>query len=149
MLSEYAKIQPEVQKEIKTQLDKFFQEKQKEQQFQISKIQNHTHNGTDTQKIEPSAITSFIPVTGVTNGVFAKNNLGNQSVNVQGRITYSPIGVYVPQLPIIYGFGVGVDSQFNGGNAPEGTMVFFNNGSTVNQLWVMADGTWRGADFPL
>ena len=151
MIEDYSKIQVAVQKEIETALEEFSSKLQKDQQYRLSKIQNHVHSGTDAPKIPGSSITSYIAMTGTSNGVVSSSNLAGQSINAQGSILVPPIPgtIYVAQLPIIYGAGVGVASQFNGGFAQEGTMLFFNNGSTVNQLWVMADGTWRGVDFPL
>lgn len=151
MLEDYAKIQPEVQKEIQVQLEKFFAKKQKEQQFELSKIQNHLHSGTDAPKIPPSSVSSFIPVTSTPGGVFAGNILGGQAILANGQQFDPPIpqAIYLPPVPIIAGHGVGVDSQFNGGTALDGTMVYFNNLSAVNQLWIMVDGTWHGVDFPL
>lgn len=52
MLQDYAKIQPEVQKEIQTALGRFESTIQKEQQFRISRIQNHRHTGVDAGKVE-------------------------------------------------------------------------------------------------
>lgn len=54
MIEDYAKIQPEVQKEIQTQLEGFLKDTQKDQQYNLSKIQSHTHNGMDSSPIDPN-----------------------------------------------------------------------------------------------
>lgn len=52
MLEDYEKIQPEVQKEIQDSLDKFSNERQKDQQYSLSQIQSHAHTGTDSLQVD-------------------------------------------------------------------------------------------------
>ena len=103
MLEDYQKIQPEVQKEIQTQLEKFFAQKQKDQQFEISKIQNHVHSGTDSPKIPMSSITSFIPVSEAEEGSAFNYAISiGQGVNVNE--TFETPGLL--PIPLITGGGL-------------------------------------------
>ena len=56
MLDSYSKIQPAVRKEIETSLDNYFKNKQKEQQYQLSRIQSHAHTGKDSLPVNFSSI---------------------------------------------------------------------------------------------
>ena len=121
-----------------------------QKQYSISRIPSHEHNGTDTIKIPLSSIkeSAQIPATG--GSVFDPTILAGQYINnepTSGLPTYKTITV-VPQT-IIQGFGVGVASAFNGGNAPDGTMVVFANSTSFAQLYIMVNGTWRGVALDL
>lgn len=108
-------------------------------QFNVSPVPSHTHNGTDTVKIPPTSVTNFAPLSG-----FKSGTVGDTS----GVLSSDNIGVATPPYPIIYpvpvipGYGVGSFSQFNGGSAPFGAMVLFENeGIPLYQLWVrLVDG---------
>lgn len=120
-------------------------------QYGVASVPAHEHNGVDTNKISPSSITSFIPINGIDvagspakSGVFSTTNLASQLVNTPTAIVKNPATTYIPQIPIIYGHGVGVASQFNGGEALDGTMIFFDNGASISGLWVKAGGVWYG-----
>lgn len=154
MLEDYQKIQPEVQKEIADALEKFSAKLQEKQQYNLSKIQNHVHNGTDANKIPAASVASFIPIPSGPGGVFSSDFLGGtggQNVGVGDQQLSPPIpqAVYVPPVPIVEGHGVGIYSQFNGGAAKNGTMVVFNNLGVANQLWIFVDEGWIGVDLPL
>lgn len=45
-------------------------------------------------------------------------------------------------IPVVQGNGVGAQSSFNGGNAPNGTMVLFANGPTLSILYIRLNGEW-------
>lgn len=118
-------------------------------QFTLSKIPAHEHNGSDTVKVPVSSIKEAIPITGSAGGVFNSAILGNQTINrLYNSNTSNPSFVYSLPSNVIYGFGVGVDSAFNGGLAEEGTMIVFSNGA-LSTLWFMLDGTWRGVSLNL
>lgn len=118
-------------------------------QYNISKIPNHEHNGNDTPKLSIASMIESIPVTGTTGGVFDPAILDTQTVNHLPTSTNSdPSQVTTLSVPMIYGFGVGVHSAFNGGLAEEGTMIAFSNGA-FSTLWFMMDGTWRGVGLNL
>jgi hypothetical protein len=123
-----------------------FQSQLKQSQYQVTPVPVHIHNGTDTPRIPPSSVINFVslPSTVSTNGVLSPDNIG---------VAQPPFATIYP-LPIINGYGVGAFSQFNGGDAPYGSMVGFQNGSTVQQLWVMmtdnaGDPQWKGIDLTL
>ena len=124
----------------------------------------HSHNGTDNLNISTSDIEGFTPVpttgrylnrvTGINeNGVGV---LGNSTLNglVGGDNTHISqylLDARVMQypVPVIVGNGVGTQGSFNGGYAPEGTLVFFANGSTLSGLYIRFDGEWKGVNFNL
>ena len=134
---------------IKILIDQGIQAYMNNKQFNYSKIPNHEHNGVDTVKVPISSIKESIPITGSTGGVFNQAILGNQTINrIYNSNTSNPSSVYSLPSNVIYGFGVGVDSAFNGGLAEEGTMVVFSNGA-FSTLWFMLDGTWRGVSLDL
>jgi hypothetical protein len=134
---------------IKTLIDQGIQTYMNNKQFNLSKVPNHEHNGTDTVKVPVSSIKEAIPITGSAGGVFNSAILGDQTINrLYNSNTSNPSFVYSLPSNIIYGFGVGVDSAFNGGLAEEGTMIVFSNGA-LSTLWFMLDGTWRGVSLNL
>lgn len=118
-------------------------------QFDLSKILNHLHNGKDSNKLPISSISPSIPITGTKGGVFDPAILDTQKINNQ-YITniVNPNTVFTLPVNVIYGFGVGIYSAFNGGTAEPGTMVFFENAG-VSSLWVNTLNGWRGVTFPL
>ena len=52
MLEDYAKIQTEVQKEIKDTLDARLKDIQREQQYNLTQVQSHAHTGVDSLPIQ-------------------------------------------------------------------------------------------------
>lgn len=121
-------------------------------QFNISKISNHEHNGVDSNPIPVYSIIESLALPGSkTPDVFSSLNLNNQVV-VQGNSTKS-FGTqgtvkqgkfFTLPIPVIYGNGVGVNSAFNGGDAPVGTILFFDNGLTLSGFWVKTISGWYG-----
>ena len=128
----------------------------------------HTHNGTDNLNINPVDLVGWtpLPISPIKYLNPAQNNNGTisqpaiqefgfaSSQQLEGGsvlgsnqfITNTTIAQY--PIPIVNGFGVGVTGAFNGGYAPEGTLVFFNNAS-LSCLYIRVDGGWRGANFNL
>lgn len=118
-------------------------------QFNYSKIQNHEHNGSDTPKIPISSINESIPITGTVGGVFDSVILDTQKVNNEYTTDKkNPSTVYELPVNVIYGYGVGVHSGFNGGDALPGTMVFFDN-STNSRLWIKTVNGWYGIPYDI
>ena len=131
------KIQNLIQQEIKSYMDR--------NQYSVSKIPNHYHNGSDSPKISTSSIVESMNITGIKGGVFDPAVLDTQKINKEYTSSLSDPGtVSVLPMNIIYGYGVGVHSQFNGGDAPSGTMVFFENTLTNSGLWIKTDNGWYG-----
>jgi len=126
---------------------------QKGTQYNIPSVPTHSHNNIDSPSLPATSINGFAPLPATVGGVVSPGTLGNQGV-AQGAINvgygYLATGVQASflayPLTVIYGHGAGADSAFNGGDAPEGTVLFFNNGDNqaLNQLWVRAGGKWRG-----
>lgn len=117
----------------------------------VNQTPAHYHTPADSNTIPPTSVDGFVPLPASTGGVVNASTLGNQIVT-QGNstrgygkfTTVSQATFPVYPLVIVNGNGVGVDSEFNGGDAPEGTLVFFNNGTTISGLWVRSDGQWFG-----
>lgn len=131
-------------------------------QYEGFNTTDHSHDGVNTNQLGPEAISTVQTLSAVGDGnpnhagVVNPALLGNQTVS-QGSMAagYGNLVSYSNQnkhatfvtlpIPVITGAGVGTDSEFNGGKAPIGTLVFFNNGSTIAGLWVNIDGqTWMG-----
>lgn len=116
--------------------------------YGVSDTPLHKHNGIDSPHIPNASMNDFLTLPSNGNGVLAPANIGVPDGNNGQSVNNSEIGipptVIVPQVPIIYGHGSGVWSQFNGGDAPEGTMLFFNNGPTISGLWIKSGGDWFG-----
>lgn len=91
----------------------------------------------------------FANVSNGASGVLSANKTVGQSVNVNPSTNKSNSTPFVMPVPVIYG---GSTTTFQGGSAPNGTVVLFLNGITV-QLWVRAYDSvagapqWFGVDF--
>lgn len=143
-LEQYAEIQAMVQKEARDIAEQVYQEKAA--QFGVPKVAVHIHNGVDSPMIPGSNIVEVKPLNGIPEGVLNAANLNSQTYTFLGNINY-PV---VPAFPLveIQGYGVGVHSAFEGGDAPLGTMVLFTNGNTLSKLCIRSDASttgWFGA----
>ncbi len=122
-------------------------------QYSVPAVPDHHHNGSDASILDPLATKGFQLLPATSGGVVSPGVMGNQSItqgpNVAGFGYLAGIGTGFPfniyPVPIIYGNGVGVDSEFNGGDAPEGTVLFFENGPTISGMWVKTNSGWRGS----
>lgn len=136
-----AQIENLIQQGIQQGIEKYMSEKQ----YNISRIPNHTHTGTDVAKIPISSIEESITLIGIKGGVIDPAILNTQTLN---RKYTDPAGtaqkINVLPINIIYGNGVGIHSAFEGGEAESGTMIFFENGLTLSQLWIKTDNGWYG-----
>lgn len=120
-------------------------------QYNVGKVPTHMHNGVDSLKIPATSVEQFQLLPATDGGVANPTVLGNQVIT-QGSTergygnlaTVSQAVFPVFPIPIIYGNGVGVDSQFNGGDAPDGTVVFFDNGLTLSGLYIKTSNGWYG-----
>jgi len=128
----------------------------------------HEHNGTDNLNINPVNLVGFTPLptsdllylNQVQNEDGTITNPGVQEYGFASKITLQGGDSSTPSqfltdttisqypIPIVNGFGVGVQGAFNGGYAPEGTLVYFNN-ATLGGLYIRVDGAWRGVNFNL
>lgn len=148
-IDQYAKIKDMVVNESKQQATAVFNDLGT--QYNVGKVPTHMHNGVDSLKIPPTSVEVFQVLPGTTGGVVAPGTLGNQVVT-QGPTergygnfaTVSQAVFPVYPIPIIYGNGVGVDSLFNYGDAPDGTMIFFDNGLTLSGLYIKTANGWYG-----
>lgn len=105
-------------------------------QFSPVKIPLHTHNGIDNTRIPYKNLGIDIGASDPI-GVVAKNNAPTvppfQTFN--GNTNVFPVPI------VSHGNGGG----FNGGNAPDGTVLLEADGIAIgSNLWVMFQGTWYG-----
>ncbi len=99
----------------------------------------HTHNGSDTSKIRHADAADVNFIGDLPIGTFKVN--GGQTLG-GGTVSYP--------MPIIYGNGVGVYSQFDGGNAPVGTSLIFYNPAIATEYWVcVEENSWIGVSLNL
>lgn len=120
--------------------------------YGVADIPIHRHDGVDTPNIPPTSVTGFQNLPATSGGIASPGVLGDQGL-VQGSTNvgygYLATGTQAvfPVFPlvIVAGHGTGDDGSFNGGNAPVGSLIFFQNGTTLSGLWVKGfDGTWYG-----
>lgn len=122
---------------------------QKGTQYGNPQVPVHIHNGIDSPIVSAADIGGFLPLPATPGGVVSPGQLGNQVV-VQGNSsrsygnfsTVSQAVFPIYPIPLIYGSGVGPDSAFDGGTAPLGTVLFFENGLTLSGLWVKTPVGW-------
>lgn len=126
---------------------------QKGTMFGVANVPTHAHNGIDSTQLSAQAISDFVPldstgdgVSAQTSGILAVARAEGQRLNDQDAAFTPATGAYVKPIPIIYGHGVGVGSQFDGGLAPNGTLIIFSNQAIAQQLWWRAGDQWWGVD---
>lgn len=139
--------------------EQVFTEKLRATQYGFQSQPFHTHNGTDSPNLPFASISNTVPLPARGTGVISLTTLntqtftlGTEAVNGSGGLLNKPLKstVYVYPTPIIYGYGVGVHSAFEGGDAPFGTLLCFSNAGTMAQLFIKVDdgngtgGVWFG-----
>lgn len=152
------------EKKMRQIAEEVFNEKLNETQFGFTSIPYHVHNGTDSPVILPLSVTGFASLPANNpDGIVSPTTLDTQiftfnskTVNGSGGLDNKTraSAVYIYPTPIIYGYGVGTHSAFNGGDAPYGTLICFSNAGTTAQLFIKIDdgtstGIWRGVTLPL
>lgn len=151
--------------QVKKIAKQVFDEQLAQTQYGFSSIPFHIHNQTDSPILPPTSVGGFVPLpannpTGVVSPkVLNPSGPGTESQIVNHRATthaQQPPAVYVFPVPIIYGYGVGGYSAFNGGDAPIGSLVCFSNAGTTAQLFIKVQTgespdtfIWRGVTLPL
>ncbi len=148
-LEQYQQIQAMVQKEAREIATSVY--KELGSQYGVPSVPVHDHDGVDSLQIPTENIPAFLPLPSTTGGVISSAMLNTQTLN--NAVTSgqnNPANAFTFPLNIIYGYGVGVFSAFNGGDAPEGSVILFANGTTNGaQIFVRIQGGWRGVDLPL
>ena len=109
-------------------------EMQKNYQSGNPQVPPHAHDGVGNLKISQSNIKEFLSLGNLSNGVIAKNSVTgtNFTQDFQGNPN-----VYI--VPLIIG---GLHSSFNGGNAPDGTLLVDATGGAVH-LNVCIQNVWH------
>jgi len=125
------------------------------------RVDPHAHNGTDNLNINPVDLIGFTPIptapTEYINDFYgtyqypfaAKQQLVQASATKAAQIIANTTIAMYP-IPVIYGVddgGAPPQAEFNGGYAPEGSLVIFcalNNNTVKNLLYVRAGGRWLG-----
>ena len=105
-------------------------------------VPRHSHNGTDNIQIPPENLIGWSRIPFTQNG-FGGSLEPSSVTKAAQSFDNDKLAIY--PIPIIYsGSGVG----FNGGDAPNGTMIIFTEGSAVTTtLYVRVDGSWYGVNF--
>jgi len=122
-------------------------------------IPPHSHNGTDNLNIDPHDLVGFTNIPTSTQKYL--NNLtgqmeygfgspqqlvGGDSTHMSQYLNNVTTAQY--PIPIVVGNGAGPQGSFEGGYAPEGTLVLFA-GITNPILYIRWDGQWRGVALTL
>lgn len=144
-LEKYAEIQAMVQKEARDIAMQVY--KEQATKYGVASVAFHTHNNVDSPRLSSGSIQEMNVLPATTGGVANLDILDTQTINkVYAQGVLNPPTVYTYPAPIVFGHGVGTASQFNGGSAPNGTVLIFNNGlsQALNQIWWRADGNWYG-----
>ncbi len=128
----------------------------------------HKHDGTANLLINQQTL-GFVPIpeslnkvsfkqTTNSNGVVGSSNeltaYGFGSPNILSPASSGHLQQYIDNgnvlinpIPVVVGNGVGTQSAFNGGNAPDGTVILFTTGvNTTTFLYVRFDGAWYGVN---
>lgn len=139
------------EKDIRLIVQDEIQKQNQTNQFDINLPPIHSHSLTDSSggQIPISSIIESIVLQGGSGEVISPNILFTQKLNneyITGK--KNPQTIYTLPVNIIYGGGVGVSSEFNGGQASPGTMIFFEN-AIFSSLWIYTINGWRGVNFPL
>lgn len=140
--------------------EEVFTEKLRQTQYGFQSQPYHIHSGTDSPRLPFASIVNTLPLParnpdGVISPIILDTQvftLGTAAVDGAGGLLNKPLQstVYIYPTPIIYGYGVGVHSAFNGGDAPFGTLLCFSNQGTNAQLFIKVDdgngtgGVWFG-----
>lgn len=116
-------------------------------------IPPHSHNGTDGLNIAPVDLIGFSPIPSSFQKFqnpdgSSEYGYGSPAKLVSGDGTHfaqyiNDQNTAVYPIPIVVGNGVGVQGAFEGGYAPEGTMVLFA-GIAQPILYIRFDGGWYG-----
>lgn len=153
-LSQNAALIPMIEKIATDIANRIVEQKLVEAQYKPPKVPDHHHNSVDSARVNLADVDNVYTLSGTGTGIISPATLQNQSIsqgsflagygNLSLGATPNKIVVTSSPIPTIYGHGGGADSQFNGGDAPDGTLIFFNNGVSISGLWIMQSGTWFG-----
>lgn len=111
------------------------------------------HNNVDGLPINPINLVNFQPLpfspkkytnedTGLSEYGFGFMLQPGSAGHAPQSLHNSKLAIY-PEI-IIQGNGGGTQSAFNGGWAPDGTRIFFDNGLLLSKLWIRSNGNWYG-----
>lgn len=123
--------------------------------FGVNQTPRHQHTGVDAPAINSGDVNGFNNLSSQGNGVLSPSNIGDRivlwnqaSLNVGG--IQQPLGnqaIFTTFPLVIVNGDLGEESlDFQGGEAPDGTLIFYKTGDTW-QLWVRLFGTWHGCAF--
>lgn len=162
-LSKVSSLIPIIEKIASDKATEMFNKLAAQAQYTVPKVPDHHHNSSDSSTLGIEALDPILEVpansalTAATSGVVSIKALGNQIVRQDTQVVgygtltagnnFAQHGAFwTCPIPVIFGNGGGADSAFNGGTAPAGTVIFFDNGPTLSGLWICTDGThWRGS----
>lgn len=114
----------------------------KKAQYGVTRVPVHTHNNIDSLNIPAKSVNGFATLPGPPGGVVALATGQTMSGPPTNGSTLAPPQVVVYPIPIIYGPGVGPGGIFSEGEAPDGTVLFFDSLSADRGLWVKTENGW-------
>lgn len=118
-------------------------------QYTVTRVPVHSHNSIDSPTLNPTSVQGFTPLPSNETPTASAGVLGLLAGQTVGgppntNASFNPPSVVVYPIPIIYGYGVGVHSAFNGGEAPQGTVLFFDNNGvkSLSFLYIKTLNGW-------
>lgn len=115
----------------------------------------HQHNGIDNLQVSAVDIKGFEP-TPSGNNSYQNRFMSYRALGFANlKVLKNPSFELEENIPVILSNNVILDNTsglaggFQGGYAPEGTIVFFQTPLTFYQLWARIGGAWRGIDLTL
>src|SRR6267142_1620115 len=128
------------------------EEQQKNAQSGSPIIPYHNQDGVNSPKINSSNVIGFTPIPS-SNQKFFNTFLSQYEFGFGKQLVPASSGhaaqfidnpeTNIYPIPVVVGNGVGVQSEFNGGYAPDGTVALFTTSDVSNTfLQVRYDGFW-------
>lgn len=135
--------------EIRKIAEDVFKQMSQQSQYDVPDTPYHEHNATDASQLNSGNIKYFFPLNADAGGILNPNvSTGrplffNQSPRDVSRKIAS-IPVY--PLPVISGDLGSETLSFQGGKAPDGTLVLFLDVGGFLQLWASFNDVWYGVN---
>jgi hypothetical protein len=108
-----------------------------------TEIPPHSHNGTDALQVSIGDVDGILRFTNKQDGVYEANTFVNSETSIQGFLNANSNTQIFP-VPVFYSGHLG---SFEGGVAPEGTVIVGRDGAaTKERLWAQINGEWFYVD---
>lgn len=116
--------------------------------------------GADGLQVNSSNVIGFNPISAATRKIANPDTQSSEygfasmlslipgdSTHAAQSLHNTSISMY--PVIIVQGNGASVQGTFNGGWAPDGTLIFFDNGDSQSILYIRSNGIWRGVSLTL